>query len=227
MDLNELAERLAALEQGDAQREQAGFIDKYGAMFSGDEGIGMAILAEMNRRGIGAAAVGADKAVQEILDSIRQEAAMVLDKIKMDRDTVTGLMDQVQEVQNAVAAATGQAAPGDGIVDTPPMPTPVGDVPPSLPPMDASTLPPPEGSAPPSGGEEAPPPPPPEPMPGEPAPPPLPPEAIASDVRIKELRKKLSDARAKKIVQPTVAKAPAPKVWKPGGDMLKAIKGGI
>jgi hypothetical protein len=231
MDINELAARLDMLESANmeqaAMQEQRGFIDKYGTMFSGDEGIGMAILAELNRRGISAAAVGADRAVQEVLDQIRMEAAAVLDKIKADRDTVNSLVEQVQDVQEAVAAATGAAAPGNGIFDVPPMP-PVGPEA-SVPlPVDAGAMPPLEGEIPPT--PETLPPPLPTEVPGAPAPTEIPPEAIPSDVRVKMLRQRVSDYRAKNIVKPAVAPKPATSAkptWRPQSSILSAIKGGI
>ena len=140
MTLEDLAERLSNIENAEAARaaesEQKGFVDKYGAMFSGDEGIGMAILAEMNRRGISSAAVGADRAIQEILDQIREEATMVLDKIKADRDTVNELIGEVQDVQEAVSAALGEdmSTEGNGIVEEPDVEAALDEELPPLPP---------------------------------------------------------------------------------------------
>jgi hypothetical protein len=235
MELDELAMRLSALEGADADRmaaeEQRGFIDKYGTMFSGDEGIGMAILAEMNRRGVPSAAVGADRVVQEILDQIRQEATMVLDKIKADRETVTNLMDQVQEIQEAVNAATNGETPLETAPELPPsgdmIPPPMeGELPPegALPP-DGGMPPPDMGALPPGGtppidvpgpgapmAGELPPPgditPPPG---GELPPPPIPP--IPSDVRVKR------NISVKPMVQEK-------KTWKPGAHLLSAATRG-
>ena len=148
MTLEDLAERLSNIENAEAARaaesEQKGFIDKYGAMFSGDEGIGMAILAEMNRRGISSAAVGADRAIQEILDQIREEATMVLDKIKADRDTVNELIGEVQDVQEAVSAALGEdmSTEGNGIVEEPDVEAALDEELPPLPPEGEEPLPP-------------------------------------------------------------------------------------
>ncbi len=209
MTLEDLAERLSNIENAEAARaaeaEQKGFIDKYGAMFSGDEGIGMAILAEMNRRGISSAAVGADRAVQEILDQIREEAAMVLDKIKADRDTVNELIDEVQDVQEAVSAALGEdmSTGGNGIVEEPDVEAALNEELPPLPPEGEEPLPP-EGEEPlPPEGKE-----------------PLPP--LPNTV--------VSDAAVKKVipfkVKPRVKHSSEPKGWKPASHLLDAIKGG-
>ena len=219
MTLEDLAERLSNIENAEAARaaeaEQKGFIDKYGAMFSGDEGIGMAILAEMNRRGISSAAVGADRAIQEILDQIREEATMVLDKIKADRDTVNELIGEVQDVQEAVSAALGEdmSTGGNGIVEEPDVDAALDEELPPLPPEGEEPLPP-EGEEPlPPEGEELPPLPP----EGEEPLPPLPNTVV-------------SDAAVKKVipfkVKPRVKHSSEPKGWKPASHLLDAIKGG-
>jgi chaperonin cofactor prefoldin len=155
---------LGALEQG---QQQKGFMDKYGTKFSGDEGIGVNILAELSRRGIDTGA--ADEAVQEILDQIRQEATTILDKIKMDETSVSDLMDKVSSIEEGVQAATGaapempapdMAAPPDA-GGMPPEGAPPMEDPNAMPPPDAGAPPPPDaGAPPPDAGAEAPPPPP-------------------------------------------------------------------
>ncbi len=203
MTLEDLAERLSNIENAEAARaakaEQNGFIDKYGAMFSGDEGIGMAILAEMNRRGISSAAVGADRAIQEILDQIREEATMVLDKIKADRDTVNELIGEVQDVQEAVSAALGEdmSTEGNGIVEEPDVEAALDEELPPLPPE----------------GEELPPLPP----EGEEPLPPLP-NTVVSDAAVKKV--------IPFKVKPRVKQSSEPKGWKPASHLLDAIKGG-
>jgi len=228
MTMEELAAQVADLQGVNADRaaaeEQKGFIDKYGTMFSGDEGIGMAILAEMNRRGVPSAAVGADRVVQEILDSIRQEATMILDKIKADKETVNTLIDQVKDIQESVAAATEGSTPGDGVLDVPPaapgpaveggeiMPPPDMGAPPppeGMPPMDAGAMPPP----PEAGGEVSP-------MPEAPIAGEMPPpEAPAPELPMPPMP---SDKRVKRFtVKPKV-----PVGWKPPAHLMSAITGG-
>jgi hypothetical protein len=234
MELEELAQRLAMLEDGAAQeramQEQAAFIDKYGTKFSGDEGIGVAILAELGRRGIDTSA--ADEAVQDILDQIRAEATAILDKIKMDERTVSALMDKVATVEESVAAATGATPGADMPVGTgapPPLEGPIPEgagIDPNLPPEDpsmAAAAPPPmEGDLPPMEGDPSMAPP----MEGDPAmmeppmaapPPEVPPEQVLSDKRLKSLQSRVSAARKAK---------PAP-TWKPPANLVGAIRGSL
>jgi hypothetical protein len=147
MELDELAQRLAMLEDGAAAQraaaEQSQFMDKYGTKFSGDEGIGVAILAELGRRGIDTSA--ADEAVQDILDRIRAEATAVLDKIKMDERTVSDLMDKVATVEEAVQAAGGAVPGADANVGTIP---PEINLEGGIPPEAAAEMPPPEEAPP-------------------------------------------------------------------------------
>ena len=206
MDMNELAERLAMLEDADAERlameEQRGFIDKYGTKFSGDEGIGMAILAEMNRRGVPSAAVGADRVVQEILDGIRQEATQILDKIKADTETVNALIDEVKDIQESVNAATSGDTTTDGTLDIPPID--MGLPPEGLPPEGDMMAPLPDEGVPP----------PEVPGPGAPIagemPTPIPPQPPIA-----------SDRRTKFTIKPR-----KPIGTKPASHILSAITGG-
>jgi hypothetical protein len=234
--LEELAQRLAMLESGAAEQQaaqqQTQFMDKYGTKFSGDEGLGVAILAELGRRGIDTSA--ADEAVQDILDQIRAEATAILDKIKMDERTVSDLMDKVSTVEESVNAATG-AAPGlDMPIGTGAPPPAEGPIPmgagidPSMPPADAGALPPDLGM-PPAGGELTPPPPvegggAPAPTdagaPPIPAEEPMPPAGIPSDERIKHIRSKVTTMRK----APAPVKPSAPPAWKPPAHMLNPIR---
>ena len=171
MDEQELMARLQALEdERDSNREASakkGFIDKYGSKFGNDEGIGTAILAQLNRRGIDTSA--ADEAVQEIVDQLRQEASALLDKLS--------------QVEEAVQAATGAPPP-----EAPPMEE-------GMPPPDAGAEAPPDAGAeaPPDAGAEAPPPEGPPPDAGVEAPMPEegpPPGDVPSDARLKEVADK-------------------------------------
>lgn len=256
-DMQELIARLGALEQGNAEREaaatQGSFMDKYGMKFSNDGDLGVAILGELNRRGIDVSA--ADDAVQQILDQIRAEATALLDKIKGSEAEVAQLADKLNSIDESVQAAKGvtdMPAPVIGDLNmTPPMDT--GAVPPAdvgMPPVDAGlTPPPPDTGLPPSdaGGTMPPAPPPPattEPLPPEPpAPPPgvisdanlktpvvetaapvvEKPKPVFSDERFKTIRSNIAASRAAKAPKP----APTIPSWKPSSSMLGAIKGGI
>ena len=125
MDVQELEARLNSLEQNNLTRS---FIDKYGSKFSGDEGIGIAVLAELQRRGIDTSA--ADEAVQEILDQIRMEATQLLDKINAEQKQVSNLMDKVETIDDAVAKATGNEPPDAGLPPDAGAPPPDAGLPP-------------------------------------------------------------------------------------------------
>jgi len=166
--MEDLQARLEALErrlaEEDEGRMKKGFMDKYGAKFKGDEGIGTAILAELNRRGIDTSA--ADRAVQEILDALREQASELLDKLS--------------SVEEAVQAASGGIPTEEPALDTgapiapetdlaAPLPGAGEEVPPSTEPMAAEPM-----AA--------------EPMAAEPAPAPAAGlEGILSDMKLKEV----------------------------------------
>lgn len=219
MDIDELAQRLAAMEESQYAQEQQGiqgqFMDKYGAKFANDGDLGVAILGELNRRGIDVSA--ADSAVQEILDGIRAEATALLDKIKSQSADVSALMDKVNSIDESVMAAsgaTGTEAPGGD---------PMAGLPPELAGLMAGggELPPPEAAP----MEAAPPevapmedagPPPEAPPPEEPPPPE---QGVVSDKRLKNLQGRiattLSDQRMKAAV---------PK-WTPSKQLLAGANG--
>lgn len=213
-----MAEQIAMLNDAEAGRvaaaNEASFYDLYPSLKKGPN-IGAAILSEMTNRGINSAAVGANRAVQEILDQIRTEHEQLGDEIKA---IMNAMQEEMANIQEAVAEATGGAA-GDGTLD---MPEPTEIAPPDIAPMpDVGGELPPEpdmGGEMPPGDMGAPPPEVPGPgvpMAGEMPPPPMegevPPEIIGSDKRIK---------RSIKL------KTPPKNVWKPGGHILSAVTRG-
>ena len=124
MNIEELEQRLSGLESRNSQKD---FMDKYGSKFSGDEGIGLTVLAELQRRGIDTSA--ADEAVQDILDQLRMEATSILDKINQSQQQMSELMDKVNTIDEAVSKAEGDAAPAG---DMPPDAAPAGDMLPDM-----------------------------------------------------------------------------------------------
>ena len=181
MDIEELATRLGALEADQASRLQAErenqFMDTYGTRFSNDRNIGLAILGEMSRRGIDVSA--ADEAVQHILDGMRAEATDILNKIQQHQVEVDSLVDKVNNISDAVAAATGNGEP------TIPNIEPTSEVPPveepPAPPVEEPIAPP---------VEEPPAPPVEEP----------PANVIPSDERLKNIRAKAKNSSARHIL---------------------------
>jgi len=185
-ELDQLAERLGALEaEGSARKEGErldSFIGEHGGGFGGDRGIAAAILGEIDRRGIDTSAAG--EAVQQILDEMRQE--------------VRDLNSKIQAITEAVSEATGvETAPaGDEVM--PPMEPPLPPMEEPLPPPPPDMGMPPEGDLPPLPPEGAEPPLPPmeESLP--------PPPGEVSDERMKKLKDAgftLSDERMKKVTE--------------------------
>lgn len=229
MDLQELAMRLNNLERArdadlQAQAQQA-FMNKYGARIGNNQGLGMVILNELNRRGIDTSA--ADEAVQSILDQLRMEATALLDTIKVDMSQANQLMDKIDAIDqsvNAAALATGQDQ-GLPTQDMEP-PIPEGVTPPASPEAMAGGFPDgdmPEGFVPEQATEEQVPE---QPVPEEQVPEQPAPEEQVSDANKKNILKNLSkykhvvsDIRKKRIQQPNGNKI--------DGGILAACQGGF
>lgn len=181
MDIEELATRLGALEADQVARLQAErenqFMDTYGTRFSNDRNIGLAILGEMSRRGIDVSA--ADEAVQQILDGMRAEATDILNKIQQHQVEVDSLVDKVNNISDAVAAATGNGEPTIPNIEPTPEVPPVEE--PPAPPVEEPIAPP---------VEEPPAPPVEEP----------PANVIPSDERLKNIRAKAKNSSARHIL---------------------------
>ena len=201
----ELLARLTQLENGyygdkEAARQKQ-FFDTYGSRFSNNHGLGMAILNELDARGIDTSA--ADEAVQQILDQLRMECQEILDMTKDANQAAIDTAQHVEEVANAVSQAitnNPNAEPGDA---APPEVEPA-EMPPEMmdaeePNMNVLNEPPAEEPAP---AEETPAEPPAEePAPAEetPAEPPaeeLPPEQTVSDARMKRIKAKSDNNNA-------------------------------
>ena len=101
---DELMARLAQLEQGyygdkEAARQKQ-FMDTYGGRFSNNHGLGMAILNELDARGIDTSA--ADEAVQEILDQLRTECTEILGMLKDVQDAAIQNQEKIDTIADAV-----------------------------------------------------------------------------------------------------------------------------
>lgn len=226
----ELLARLSQLEQGyygdkEAERQQK-FFDTYGARFSNNRGLGLAILNELDARGIDTTA--ADEAVQQILDKLRTECNEIINSIKVVQEQAIESAQKVETIANVVdqAAANNPGAeqmPPEGQVPPEQMP-PEGQVPPEQAPEEQtpSEQVPPE-QAPEQAPEEQTPP---EQVPPEQAPEEqMPPEQTVSDERVKRVQGILSDARAKRIK----AKASVEQkqnCFKPSAGMIEAASRG-
>ena len=137
----ELMARLSQLEQGyygdkEAARQKQ-FMDTYGSRFSNNHGLGMAILNELDARGIDTSA--ADEAVQQILDTLRTDCQSILDMLNNVQEAAIQNAQKVETIANAVSGAVAAnpdaATPGA----TPPEVEPA-EVPPVLENMDPNSL---------------------------------------------------------------------------------------
>lgn len=103
----ELMTRLSQLEQGyygdkEAARQKQ-FMDTYGSRFSNNHGLGMAILNELDARGIDTSA--ADEAVQQILDTLRTDCQSILDLLGNVQEAAIENAKKVEQIANVVGEA--------------------------------------------------------------------------------------------------------------------------
>lgn len=224
----ELLARLTQLENGyygdkEAARQKQ-FFDTYGSRFSNNRGLGMAILNELDARGIDTSA--ADEAVQQILDQLRMECQEILDMTKEANQAAVDTAQHVEEVANAVSQAitnNPSAEPSDAVppeVEPAEMPPEMMDAeepnmdalneePPAEEPAPAE--PPAEGGEPPAE-ESAPA----EEQPAEPPAEELPPEQTVSDARMKRIDNMRSRFASKS----------SSNSFKPSAGMIAAAKRG-
>lgn len=211
-DLDELAagfERLSKDYYGDKRKARENdFFSRYGDRFSNDRSIGLAILQELDDRGIDTSA--ADEAVQEIIDTLIGECDGLRSKLKSVQRDLDLQEEKLEKVQDAIDSAVSGNSETSKENDLPPdegmgegemppdagagaPPPDAGEMPPDAgagtPPPDTGEVPPDTGEMPPDAGAGAPPP-----DTGE-----MPPQTVPSDARIKNVRACLSNARANRI----------------------------
>lgn len=218
----ELMARLQQLEDGyygdkEAARQKQ-FFDTYGSRFSNNHGLGLAILNELDARGIDTSA--ADEAVTQIIDQLRTECNEIIEALKEVQTQAIEQAQKVEDIGNVVSEAVAANPNADDPNALPPEampPAEVGDMGiegmgaegefnPDEVPMDNAgnampTEEPPEESAPPTE----------EPPENEPAP-----TDVPSDARIKNIRGALSRVKAKR----------AAASFKPSAGILNAAMGG-
>ena len=133
----ELMARLTQLENSyNADRQAARekqFFDTYGGRFSNNRGLGLAILNELDARGIDTSA--ADEAVQQILDQLRTECNEILELTKEANEAAIQNAQKVEEVANVVAQAVA-SNPDASMPMTPPPTVESAEVPPAIDAMD-------------------------------------------------------------------------------------------
>lgn len=129
----ELMARLTQLENSyNADRQAARekqFFDTYGGRFSNNRGLGLAILNELDARGIDTSA--ADEAVQQILDQLRTECNEILELIKEANEAAIKTAQKVEGVTNVVAQAVA-SNPDASMPMTPPPTVEPAEVPPAI-----------------------------------------------------------------------------------------------
>ena len=137
MTLEEMSMRLASIEDSikaerDAKRQQE-FMERYGNMFSNNNEIGLAILNQLDRKGVDVSA--ATEAVQSIIQDVLMECTMLMNVFKNAMQQQGELIDKVSDIAQAVDTAMAPAGT---------------DIQSMLPPPDAGM--PPEGGPPPDAG---------------------------------------------------------------------------
>ena len=219
----ELMARLQQLEDGyygdkEAARQQQ-FFDTYGSRFSNNHGLGLAILNELDARGIDTSA--ADEAVTQIIDQLRTECNEIIEALKEVQTQAIEQAQKVEDIGNVVSEAVAANPNADDPNALPPEampPAEVGDMGiedmgaegefnPDEVPMDNAdnAEPPTEPSEPPTEEPSEPP------AEEEPAP-----TDVPSDARIKNIRGALSRVKAKR----------AAASFKPSAGILNAAMGG-
>lgn len=219
----ELMARLQQLEDGyygdkEAAR-QSQFFDTYGSRFSNNRGLGLAILNELDARGIDTSA--ADEAVTQIIDQLRTECNEIIESLKEVQQEAIEQAQKVEEIGNVVSQAVASnpdanAMPMDaGMTQE----MPPADLPDEM--QDAEELNMDALNEPPAGDEmpmEEPPAEevPPEEPPAEEAPAEeLPPDQAVSDARMKNIRGTLTGIRQRRT-----------SGYKPSAGILNAAMGG-
>ena len=129
----ELMARLSQLENSYNADKQAArekqFFDTYGGRFSNNRGLGLAILNELDARGIDTSA--ADEAVQQILDQLRTECNEILELTKEANEAAIQNAQKVEEVANVVAQAVA-SNPDASMPMTPPPGVEPAEMPPVM-----------------------------------------------------------------------------------------------
>ena len=133
----ELMARLSQLENSYNADKQAArekqFFDTYGGRFSNNRGLCLAILNELDARGIDTSA--ADEAVQQILDQLRTECNEILELTKEANEAAIQNAQKVEEVANVVAQAVA-SNPDASMPMTPPPTVESAEMPPAIDAMD-------------------------------------------------------------------------------------------
>ena len=217
----ELMARLSQLENSYNADKQAArekqFFDTYGGRFSNNRGLGLAILNELDARGIDTSA--ADEAVQQILDQLRTECNEILELTKEANEAAIQNAQKVEEVANVVAQAVA-SNPDASMPMSPPPTVESAEMPPAIDAMDPDgefnpdDVPPAEDTA---GTEQAEP-------PAEGAEPPA--EPPADDTEVSDIRKKRVERMKSNWGKTRTQKKKGCGGFKPTAGMIEAASKG-
>ena len=214
----ELMARLSQLENSynadkRAAREKQ-FFDTYGGRFSNNRGLGLAILNELDARGIDTSA--ADEAVQQILDQLRTECNEILELTKEANEAAIQNAQKVEEVANVVAQAVA-SNPDASMSMSPPPAVESAEMPPAIDAMDPDgefnpdDVPPAEGT---EGAEQT----------ESPAEPPA--EPPADDTEVSDIRKKRVERMKSNWGKTRTQKKKGCGGFKPTAGMIEAASKG-
>lgn len=218
----ELMMRLQQLENGyygDKEKaRQDNFFSTYGSRFSNNRGLGLAILNELDARGIDTSA--ADEAVTQIIDQLRTECNEIIEALKEVQSEAIEQAQKVEEIGNVVSEAVA-SNPDASLPPTPDASAemPTADLPPDM--QDADQLnmeafaEEPAGDVPPEAAEPPAEEPAEEPTEEPPAEEPAP-DTTVSDARMKRIRGAYDAIHAKR----------ASNSFKPSAGILSACQGG-
>ncbi len=215
----ELMTRLTQLENSYNADKQAArekqFFDTYGGRFSNNKGLGLAILNELDARGIDTSA--ADEAVQQILDQLRTECNEILELTKEVNETAIQNAQKVEEVANVVSQAVA-SNPDASMPMTPPPGVEPAEMPPEMEDADEPNFEglddmPPEGDVPPEGDM-----PPEGDVPTE--------EPPAEDDEVSDIRKKRIERMKSNWGKTCTQKKKESKCFKPSAGMIEAASKG-
>ena len=223
----ELMARLSQLENSYNADKQAArekqFFDTYGGRFSNNRGLGLAILNELDARGIDTSA--ADEAVQQILDQLRTECNEILELTKEANEAAIQNAQKVEEVANVVAQAVA-SNPDASMPMTPPPTVESAEMPPAIDAMDPDGEFNPDDVPPAEGTEQTEPPvePPAEPPAEPPVEPPA--EPPADDTEVSDIRKKRVERMKSNWGKTRTQKKKGCGGFKPTAGMIEAASKG-
>ena len=211
----ELMARLSQLENSYNADKQAArekqFFDTYGGRFSNNRGLGLAILNELDARGIDTSA--ADEAVQQILDQLRTECNEILELTKEANEAAIQNAQKVEEVANVVAQAVA-SNPDASMPMTPPPTVEHAEMPPAIDAMDPDGEFNPDDVPPADGTEQT------EPPAEQPA------EQPADDTEVSDIRKKRISRMKSNWGKTHTQKKMEAKSFKPSAGMIEAASKG-